>query len=319
MTRVALVGLGDIGMTAHLPALTRHPEVTIACLVDPSPDRRKVAGDAFRTEASVDDAIAAHKIDAFVLATPPWVTSDLAARLLAEDWFVLAEKPITNAGAFQNLTTAQRRRLQVGLTYRHDPALARLREWIKGGRLGARLLVRAHIYDEVRRPADKAHARRIEATLAHGAPVIHEGSHLFDWLAFLIGGVPDICDAWSMPTRDGLAAANLIGARLRYPDGTQVLAEFGWLTEALPPCEITVLGDLGTATLRLDTFELELRDAKGTENVSFPVDRVTRCFDLQLSRFVDLVRGRELHPHPDLNDGLQAMRVSEAVFRRAAA
>ena len=39
MISVALVGLGDIGVGAHLPALLRHPEIEVAALVDPEPGR----------------------------------------------------------------------------------------------------------------------------------------------------------------------------------------------------------------------------------------------------------------------------------------
>lgn len=41
--RTALVGLGDIGLGAHLPALLRHPEVELVALADPAQERREQA------------------------------------------------------------------------------------------------------------------------------------------------------------------------------------------------------------------------------------------------------------------------------------
>jgi len=192
MLDVALVGLGDIGLSAHLPALVRHPDVRIAALVDPDPQRRDrvrdLVGDVV-VAADLDDGLAAG-VAAVVLATPPWITPDLTLRAVRSGRFVLAEKPVATsvaaAAIYDQLTEAERARVQVGLTYRHDPAITQLRDWVSSGRLGRPLLVRAHIYDEVLDAADVEHAGRIRTTLAHGPPIVHEGAHLFDWLAVVL-------------------------------------------------------------------------------------------------------------------------------------
>ena len=322
---VALVGLGEIGLGAHLPALLRHQGLRLAAVVDPDPARRALAAEhtaapAFETLA---DVLADPVIDAVVLATPPWVTPGLVGRVAATGRFVLAEKPIavssSAAAPLAKLPAGQRKRVQVGLTYRHDPALAVLREWIDGGRLGDGILVRAHIYDERRDPALPEHARRIEATLAHGMPVVHEGAHVFDWFATLFGGPPErLEDSWAVSTRPDLPAANLCGARLTYPGGVTVLAEFGWLTDAQPRCEISFIGDRGHAELDGFTFDLRLTTAAGVERVAFDDDRTTRCFDLQLDRFTELVTGARAVPSPGLADGLAALEISERVAVLAA-
>lgn len=321
--RVALVGLGEIGIGAHLPALLRNPAVEVAALADPSPRRRRLAADAMResvvTVADLDEV--PDDVPAVVLATPPWVTPCLAVGALQAGRHVLAEKPIAtstaSAAAYDVLTEAQRRRLQVGLTYRHDPAIEQLHGWLRRGTFGAPLLVRAHIYDERHDPANPAHRRRIEATLAHGSPVVHEGAHVFDWLAFLLGGPPtQLDDAWALRTDPGFANPNLTGARLTYP-GATALVEFGWLTDALPRCEISVLGPRGHAVLDGFTFRLELSTVDEQRTVEFPGDRTARCFDRQVARFVDLVTGRTDRPEPHLADGLAALATSEQVASAA--
>jgi len=310
--RVALVGLGDIGITAHLPALMRNPDVTVAAVADPVPARRDaVVG--VTALPDLDAVLADDTIGAVVLATPPWVTTELAAIALRVGRFVLAEKPIAvSVAAAEPLRSADYLgRLQVGLTYRHDPAMERLRGWVTSGRLGGRLLCRAHIYDERRNPADAEHAARILADLRHGPPVMHEGSHVFDWLAYLFGGPPlSIEDAWALRTAD---VVNVNGARLTYPGGVTALTEFGWWTDRLPRCELSILGDRGYAVLDCSTFSLTLDSADGRETVEFPGDRMDRCFDRQLARFVDLITGRTDRAVPGFDEGLAALRVSEQV------
>jgi myo-inositol 2-dehydrogenase/D-chiro-inositol 1-dehydrogenase len=325
VVRIGLVGLGDIAMSAHLPALLRSPDVRLVAVVDPDRLRRDAArlatdAPAFATMA---DAMHGGRLDAVVLATPPWVTTGLIVDALESGHHVLAEKPVATSVAratpLAELPADLRCRLQVGLTYRHDPAIGLLREWIHSGRLGSPLLVRAHIYDERKDPGDPAHLTRLSGTLAHGTPVVHEGAHVLDWLAHLLGGHAEaVEEAWSLRTDPELPAANLTGARLRYPGDTVALVEFGWLTEALPRCEITLLGDSGLAVLDGRTFRLELRTGTGTEVVEFAGDRVTRCFDRQLGRFVDLVTGRSREPSPNLSDALDALELSERIAGKAA-
>jgi predicted dehydrogenase len=311
---VALVGLGEIGRTAHLPALRRHPIATPVLIVDPAPERRALAGEV-PTAPDIDAVLADDSIRAVVLATPPWVTTPLAARILATGRYVLAEKPIAvssvAAKPLLDLDTQDARRLQVGLTYRHDPALALLRSWLAAERLGSPLLVRAHIYDEARSSSE--HDERIVETLQHGSPAVHEGAHLFDWLRFLIGDPLAVDDAWGLHTVADLPAPNLTGARLSYPDGATVLVEFGWLTDRLPRCELSFLGPRGLAVLDGFTFGLRLETADGSETPQFQGDRTTRSFDRQLDRFVALALGAVEAPSPNLEDALAALDIGERI------
>lgn len=318
----ALVGLGDIGISAHLPALLRHPAVALRVLVDPDRHRRDFAATvvtrAGRDTTTVDDVeavLADPEIRAVVLATPPWVTTRLATRLLTDGRYVLAEKPVavssSAAAPLLALSGPQRARLQVGLTYRHDPAMHQLRSWIEDGVLGSPLLVRAHIYDEAHDPADPGHTARIRATLAHGTPAIHEGAHVFDWLRYLLGDPVDVADAWAMRTDPDLPAANLTGARISYPGGTLALVEFGWLTHRLPRCELSFLGPRAHALLDGFSFRLILQTRDSDREVSYPGERAARCFDRQLDRFVDLVTGRSSQGDPGLDDGLASLRTGE--------
>jgi predicted dehydrogenase len=311
--RLALVGLGDIAVAAHLPALLRSPAVDLVAGVDPLEERRRTIVDV-PTYSRIEDLPG--PVDGYVLATPPWVTTELAAGLLRQGRFVLAEKPIaTSVAAAAPLTAlpqAESARLQVGLTYRHDPALARLRDWIRQGPLDGPLLIRAHVYDERLDPADPEHAERIRRTLEHGPPVMHEGSHVFDWLAYLLDGAPaTVADAWALPP-------NLIGARLAYPGGTNVLCEFGWLTDQLPRCELSFLAQQGYAVLDGFTFRLTLHTNDGVEVFDQPTDRTTRCFDRQLERFVALVRGDSAEAVPGLAEALATLELSQRVVRIAA-
>ncbi|NYI71076.1 putative dehydrogenase [Naumannella cuiyingiana] len=322
MVGIALVGLGQIARAAHLPAVARNPAVELVAVVEPEPtvsaavaaEQSAARPDGRPVEAyrSLDEALARDDVAGVVLATPPWVTPALVVAAARSGRFVLAEKPVATsvaeAAAYDELTPSEVRRVQIGLTYRHDPAMQRLREVITSGLLGDRLLVRAHIYDE-ERTRDRAHTALIERTLRHGSPAVHEGSHVFDWLSYLLDADPILHDAWSHPTRDGLGAPNLIGGRLDY-GGVPALVEFGWLTDALPATSLTVIGDHGLASLDGATFALTVTTAAGSEQYAPTGDRVARCFDRQLARFVELATGVTDQPQPGLAEGRRALTIS---------
>lgn len=330
--RLAVVGLGDIAATAHLPAIARSADVELVAVADVDAERRAAAArmdatanatragtGAVAAYTDIDPILADEDIDALVLATPPWVTTGLAARALEAGKYVLAEKPIaTSVRATQplaRLPEALLARLQVGLTYRHDPALAELRALIEHGPLGGPKLMRAHIYDERLDRTAPEHEDRLRRTLDHGPPVIHEGAHVFDWLSFLLGAEADsaeVADAWAVRTDDDFGNPNLVGARLAYPDGSIALVEFGWLTRALPRCEVSVLAAEAYAVLDGFTFALTVNSGT-TRDVAFPGDRTVRCFDRQLAAFVDLVRGRSERAVPGWYEGIASLRTSERV------
>lgn len=329
MVRVALVGLGAIGVGAHLPALLRDGRVELVALVDPDGDRRDraralVASSrraGVRTCAKIEEIGSSHDLDAVVLATPPWVTPGLARLALERGWFVLAEKPIATSVAaaetLRDLPAAATRRLQTGLTYRHDPAIAQMQAWLAEGALGrGPLLVRAHIYDEVRDSTDTDHARLIETTLRHGTPALHEGSHVFDWLRLLLQEDAGVEDVWSLRTDPELASPNLVGSRLTYGDRAVAVVEFGWYTAALPRCELTMTGADGQISLDLTSFVLVIDRGATREVVEFDGDRVERCFDRQLDAFI---RGIETGGGltPSLDDGVAVLATAEAIDRLA--
>ncbi|MET9318191.1 Gfo/Idh/MocA family oxidoreductase [Kribbella sp. NPDC003505] len=309
---VALVGLGAIGIAAHLPALLRSSDLKLVAVADVDPDRLADPALPSGTDrvTGIGPILERDDVAGIVLATPPWVTPELAVAAASTGRAVLIEKPVAvdtqAARRYDALTPAQRSRIQVGLAYRHDPAMVELRRLIEEGRLGSPLLVRAHIYDELA-VGNVVHDELIRATLQRGTPVIHEGAHVLDWLRYLLGVPGQLLDAWSLRTSSALPADNVVGARLRYGPHT-VLLEFGWYTAALPTTQLTVTGELGTATLDGFTFDLTVVTSAGSMSTRYQPDRTTRCFDLQVARFAALLNGATADP--DLDGGLRALRLA---------
>jgi predicted dehydrogenase len=316
-TRIALVGLGDIGIRAHLPAILKDPKAKLAALVEPDAVRlakaKAQAPDARATE-QLEDVL--DDVDAVVLATPAWVTPRLARMALEAGCYVLAEKPLAPTLAeqheFREIDGAVER-LQIGLTYRHHPAIERLRELVRSGALGAPLYIQSSLADERADPeGDPEQYERRLRTLEHGPPVVFDGIHRCDQLNLVLGGPPAEVTGWFLKSRAEYASPNLNGGLLSYPDGTLVRMEVIWLYPSLPPSQFVVIGPRGRVIVEPSTFELTAEIDGRVEHLAPPGDKTAVCFALQLERFLD-ARANGSPPSPGLEDALSASLLCERI------
>lgn len=320
--RIGLVGLGDIAVRAHLPALAAEPRVALVAVADTDPNRLSafaVSGARATTDAA--SIFADPAVDAVVIATPPAATAGLVRVALEAGKYVLAEKPIAlsvaEAGDVRDAPGAAER-LQIGLTYRHHPAVDRLRALVAAGALGRPLLIQAAICDERADPDGdpQGYARRLRS-LERLPPVVSDGVHACDRLNHLLGEPPVEVSGWSLRTDPEYATANINGGVLTYADGTVARLEVVWMTPVLPPSQFLVTGPLGRATLDPPTFRLTVELADGsTETLEPPGDKTETCFALQLDRFVgSALAGTP--PVPGLAEALASLELAERIAHAA--
>lgn len=317
--RIALVGLGDIAVRAHLPALLHDERAKLATIVDVDAERLAAAAalvPGVHATGTVEEALDDSAIDAVILATPAWITPDLVRAALGAGKYVLAEKPLAPTLAEQlrlRDVPGAADRLQVGLSYRHHPAVDRLRQLVETEALGRPLYIQASVCDERADPiGDPEHyARRLRA-LEHALPVVLDGIHACDRLNLLLGEAPAELTAWALTSSPDYAAPNVNGAALTYADGTIVRLEVIWLYPELPPAQFVVTGPRGRAVLDPPTFELRIDIDGRREVVAAPGEKTASCFALQLERFL-IACSEGTPPVPGLEDALAASELCERI------
>ena len=319
--RIGLIGLGDIAVRAHLPALGRNPRTTLAAAADLDGERLAVAPPGVRATTAPESVLADPDVDAVVIATPPSATTGLVRAALDAGKWVLAEKPLglsVAEVAEVRETPGAAERLQIGLAYRHHPAVDRLRELIAGGALGRPLLIQAAICDAPANPDEdpRAYARRLRS-LERIPPIVSDGVHACDRIAYLLGEAPVEVTGWSLRTDPAYATANVNGGVLTYADGSVARLEVVWLTPVLPRSQFVVTGPKGLATLDPPTFRLTVELADGTtEVVEPPGDKTEVCFALQLDRFADAcLTGTP--PVPGLAEAVASLELAARIAQAA--
>jgi myo-inositol 2-dehydrogenase/D-chiro-inositol 1-dehydrogenase len=319
--RIGLIGLGDIAVRAHLPAIEHNPRTSLLAAADLDAERLAAAPAGVRATTDAASVLSDPDVDAVVIATPPSATAGLVRAALDAGKWVLAEKPLGLSVA----ETAEVReapgaaqRLQIGLTYRHHPAVDRLRELIAEGALGRPLLIQAAICDEPANPDEdpRGYARRLRS-LERIPPVVSDGVHACDRLNYLLGEAPVDVTGWSVRTDPAYATANVNGGVLTYADGTVARLEVVWLTAVLPRSQFVVTGPSGMATLDPPTFGLTVELADGSrEALEPPGDKTEVCFALQLERFADACLSGSA-PVPGLDDAIASLELAERIATAA--
>lgn len=317
--RVALVGLGEIALRAHLPALLRERRVELAALVEVDPGRLEAASalvpNALATP-SFEDVLDDPTVGAVVLATPAWVTPGLIRAALEAGKHVLAEKPLAPTLAEQvalRELPGVEDRLQIGLTYRHHPAVEALRDLVAEGALGRPLFVQSSVCDERADPLGQPERyARLRRTLEHGLPVVFDGIHACDRLNLVLGDTPVDVVGWALTSSPDYASPNVNGALLTYADGSIVRFEVVWLYPSLPPSQFVVTGPRGRAVLDPPTFELRTEIDGVADVLPAPGDKTACCFALQLERFVTAC-SEGTAPVPGIEAALAASGLAERI------
>src|SRR5215211_6869592 len=97
--RIGLIGCGNVGVNAHIPAVQANEGMTIVAAADPTPERLQAAADAagLRSDDLHPDwheLLAREDIEAVIVATPQRYRPQIVVAAATAAKHVLAEKPL---------------------------------------------------------------------------------------------------------------------------------------------------------------------------------------------------------------------------------
>lgn len=140
--KIAIIGVGQISVQSHLPAVLGHPGWELVALCDPRVDAVKRVAGRYGTRAAVvaDYREVLDRCDAAIVATPNSSHGPITLECLSRGVHVLVEKPMattsSEAHAICDASARQDRHVAVGYVTRFRPNVLLLKRLLDQERFG---------------------------------------------------------------------------------------------------------------------------------------------------------------------------------------
>lgn len=339
MTRlqIAVAGTGLMGHR-HIELVEANASCELSAIVDPAPRAAKIAERVgVRLYQSLEELFNARCPDGVILATPNAVHMENGLACIRAGVPALVEKPITHTlEAGRRLCEAAEQagaKILVGHHRRYNPIVARARQVVQQGMLGRLVAVEGSaLFYKPDGYFDEAPWRRQPG----GGPILINLIHEIDSLRAICGEIAGVQAFTSSATR-GFPVEDTAAINLRFVNGalgTFLLSDTAaspksWEQTSrenpsyatCPDEDCYVIagtdGSLGVPTMRLKTYARpEGRSWWKPFQASVVDVEQASPLERQLDHFCAMIRG-EAQPEVTARDGLQNLRVTEAIIEAA--
>lgn len=329
---IAVVGAGLVGKD-HIRMITNSPECQLSAIVDPTEDAKHYAARLkIAHYLTLTELFQQQDPDGIILATPNHLHAEQAMQCLDAGIPAIIEKPVTHTlEAGQQLlerVTASDVDMLVGHHRMHSPIMQMARQAIESGKLGQLVAITgsALFYKP-----DDYFAAGPWRTRPGGGPILINMIHEIGNLRYLCGEITAV-QAISSNTRRGFTVEDTVGILLTFDTGvigTFILSDTAasgrsWeqTSQENPYFANTpdedcyhiagTKGSLSVPTFRYKHYGPEAASwNKPFIHDSFKLERRDPLAE-QLRHFCQVIR-REAKPLVNVYDGLQNLRVTEAI------
>lgn len=322
--RIAVVGLGTIGQTVHLPILSKIPEAEIVAVCDVESSKAEFVAKKYEIPRYYSDLEEMLKqedaLDGVDICTSTFAHLDVALAALEAKRHILVEKPLarTNEETMKIVAAAKKhqRKVMVGMNNRFRPDAMILKSMIQGGELGKIFYAKAGWLRKLKTTSPWLTRKEKSG----GGVVLDLGIVMLD-LAFWLMGFPEskevIAANYSHNTK-GVEDSSIVFIKMR--DGSTLTIESSWSFESESDffyCDCYGTDGGGS----LNPFRIVKRMHGNQVNVT-PVSHETpqtlywKSYDNELRHWVGALRG--LHPVVSTGDeALHRMKIVDAIYQSA--
>jgi UDP-N-acetylglucosamine 3-dehydrogenase len=297
--RVAVVGVGAMG-EHHARIYSQLRNCEVVGVMDVDPERAKAVAQKYGTKAfDTTKALLKEKPDAVSIVVPTSLHKEVASKFLSEGVSCLVEKPIASsleeARSLISLSESKGATLMVGHIERFNPAVLKLKEVVKEGKLGKILLLSTRRVGPL--------ATRIRDV----GIIVDSATHDIDVIRYMTESEPKLIRAVSGNYQHAKEDYAIIVMEL---DKTIASVEVNWFT----PVKVRTLiatGTEGTANLNYIDQTVEIFNSAGRTQLDVAKEEPLK---VELKHFVDCVEtGRK--PLVDGTEGLRNLEIALAATR----
>jgi predicted dehydrogenase len=236
--RIGLIGCGNVGVNAHIPAVLANEGMRIVAAADPTPERLQTAAEAAGLgagdlHAGWRDLVAREDIDAVIVATPQRFRPEIVIAAATAGRHVLAEKPLALAPADAQAMIDAAREHGVTLATVHNyhfiPVYRDIKDVLDAGEIGQPEIAVLNYLGVEDRPGAASYSPRWRHRAADsGGGVLMDMLHVVYLANWFMGGPPSAVSAWVDKRLEGDGDVEDIAlVRYVYANG-QALVNMAW-------------------------------------------------------------------------------------------
>ncbi len=322
--RIAVVGLGTIGQSVHLPILSKIPEAEIVAVCDLEPSKAEFVATKYEIPRYYTDLDEMLKVEEDIvgvdICTSTFSHLEAAVASVEAKKHILVEKPLarTQEEAIKIVNAAKKnqRKVMVGMNNRFRPDAMILKSMIQGGELGKIFYAKAGWLRKLKTKSPWLTRKEKSG----GGVVLDLGIVMFD-LAFWLMGYPEakevIAANYSHNTK-GVEDSSIVFIKMK--NASTLTIESSWSFESESDffyCDC--FGTDGGGSL--NPFRILKRLHGNLMNVT-PVSHETpqtlywKSYDNELRHWIGALRGI----HPIVSTGEEAvhrMNIVDAIYHSA--
>jgi predicted dehydrogenase len=322
-TKIAVIGLGGIAQLAHLPILTKLPNVQLVAVSDTNKTRLKAVGDRYGVKNVYQDyneMLDKEEIEGVVIATPTDTHSAIAIDCLKAKKDVLIEKPIARnleeAKEIQAAAKKYKKQVMVGMKLRYRPDSMLTRSLVNSGELGDIFYIRCGWL----RKQSSEQKWFLNKSQSGGGVLIDLGILILDLALWIMNDhkLKSVSvETFSHTTKDVEDTA--VGL-VRFSDERVISFEVSWgLHAEWDKFHLAAFGTKGTA--HLNPLKAYKRLESGHIDYTLPTSATAsnlykKAFENELKHFVAAVRDNSPMVSSG-EDALMLMRLLDAIYKSA--
>jgi predicted dehydrogenase len=279
----ALIGFGNVAAYGHWPAYAESKDFEIVTVVDPSPERRKVAQQLkpdLKFFNSFEEFMQAKhpSLDFVDICTPPTTHVKMAQECIRRGWNVICEKPLAlHAGDYTLLARHVERSDKVVFTvhnWKYAPIFQKARDILKLGRIGNVWHVEIFVQRDShckgasqglsKKSAKTAEDWRTNREIAGGGILVDHGWHSFYLLLNAVNATPErVVGKMHADPEDKNALEDSVQALIQFPEADGYI-HLTWRAK-MRRNSVIIQGDKGTLLLDDDRLLLTTHDGQREE------------------------------------------------------
>ena len=236
--RVGLIGCGNVGVNAHIPAVQANEGMRIVAAADPTPERLRAAAAAASLEpddlhADWRELLAREDVEAVIVATPQRFRPQIVIAAATAGKHVLAEKPLalTPADAQAMIDAAREHGVSLATVHNYHfmPVYRDIKDVLDSGEIGQTEVAVLNYLGVEDRPGAAAYSPRWRHHAADsGGGVLMDMLHVVYLANWFMDGPPLAVSAWVDKRLEGEGDVEDIAlVRYVYANG-QALVNMAW-------------------------------------------------------------------------------------------